>query len=211
MTRRTIRAIAALGLLLVAAAPSRAARADAAPTAAHSVDRARIVERARAEVAAQVSYDPSYRKLSYPGGDPDPRFGVCTDVVVRALRTVGIDLQQRVHEDILATPAAYPGIRADANIDHRRVGPLLTWLGRHAKRLPKGFGDDAARASWQPGDLVIWTFRTCPACSPDHIGIVSDRIGPRGLPLIIHNMGPTPTEDDHLDAWTVLGHFRIGD
>jgi len=190
------------------AAPAGASTSSAATTTATNA--ARIVERARAEVVAQVSYDPSYRRLSYPGGDLDARFGVCTDVVVRALRSVGIDLQRRVHEDILAAPSAYPRVRADANIDHRRVGPLKTWFERHAKRLPKGFEGDA-RASWRAGDVVAWAFRPCPACSPDHVGVVSDRVGPRGLPLVIHNIGPTPSEDDQLDAWTVLGHFRVGE
>jgi uncharacterized protein len=174
---------------------------------------ARIVARARTEVEREVSYDPTYVRLSfrdgtdtgrvvYPGGDLNPGHGVCTDVAVRALRAVGIDLQERVHADILARPSAYPAIAApDTNIDHRRVGPLLTYLRAH--ELSPGPND------WKAGDLVVWAFGSCPHCTPDHIGVVSDRIGPRGLPLVIHNIGPKPTEDDVLDAWTTLGHFRI--
>jgi uncharacterized protein len=172
-----------------------------------------IVARARAEVLRGVAYDPAYVRLRfrgetdtgrtvYPGGDLDPARGVCTDVVVRALRAVGVDLQERVHADVVARPTAYPGIGApDANIDHRRVGPLLVYLRAHASSPPA--------ADWAAGDVVVWAFSRCPHCAPDHIGIVSDRRGPRGLPLVIHNMGPKPTEDDVLDAWTVLGHFRI--
>jgi uncharacterized protein YijF (DUF1287 family) len=89
----------------------------------------------------------------------------------------------------------------DANIDHRRVGPLLTYLKAHAQA--------PAADDWQPGDVVVWAFERCPACSPDHVGIVSDRIGASGRPLVVHNIGPRPTEDDVLGAWTVLGHFRL--
>ena len=92
----------------------------------------------------------------------------------------------------------------DATIDHRRVGPLMTYLKRHAARLSN---DDPS--SYQAGDVVVISFNACPACSPQHVGIVSDKKGPRGLPLILHNIGPAPSEDDWLDAWTVLGHFRL--
>jgi hypothetical protein len=145
------------------------------------------------------------RRAVYPDGDLDPQRGVCTDVVIRALRGVGIDLQELVHKDILARHAAYPAVRTpDANIDHRRVGPMLTFLRAHAQTL----GLEAS-ADWRAADIVVWAFRPCPGCTPDHVGVVSDRVGPRGLPLVVHNMGPSPREDDVLDAWTVLGHFRM--
>jgi uncharacterized protein YijF (DUF1287 family) len=135
---------------------------------------------------------------------------VCTDVVIRSLRTTGIDLQQLVHEDILRRRTAYSTVtRPDRNIDHRRVTPMLTYLRTHATSLPKAFAEETDLATWEPGDVVVWAFKPCPACSPDHVGIVSDRKGPRGLPLVLHNIGPTPSEDDRLDAWTVLGHFRL--
>jgi len=171
------------------------------------------VARARGEVDRQVVYDPAYVRLSfragadtghvvYPGGDLDASRGVCTDVVVRALRAVGVDLQERVHADIVAHPAAYPRVTApDTNIDHRRVGPLLVYLRRHAVA--------PAPTDWQPGDIVVYAFNPCPRCTPDHVGIVSDRRGPRGKLLVIHNMGPRPSEDDVIDEWTQLGHFRL--
>jgi uncharacterized protein YijF (DUF1287 family) len=177
---------------------------------------AKIVARAREEVARRVVYDPAYVPLSfrdeedtgrgvYPGGDLDPHRGVCTDVVVRAFRDVGVDLQQLVHEDILARRAGYPAVRVpDANIDHRRVGPMLTFLRAHAEALRA-----EASADWKGADIVVWAFRSCPRCTPDHVGVVSDRTGPRGLPLVVHNIGPAPSEDDVLDAWTVIGHFRL--
>ncbi len=168
-----------------------------------------IVSRARLEVSRAVTYDSSYASLAYPNGDPSPDRGVCTDVVIRALRTTGTDLQELVHDDILRRPAAYATVaRPDRNIDHRRVSPMLVYLRAHATSLPTTF-EGAALATWQPGDVVVWGFRPCPACTPDHVGVVSDVRGPRGLPLALHNIGPVPSEDDRLDAWTVLGHFRV--
>lgn len=168
-----------------------------------------IVARARLEVARGVTYDPAWFAISYPNGDPAPDVGVCTDVVIRSLRTTGVDLQSRIHEDILERPAAYTTVKEpDRNIDHRRVTPMLTYLRAHAKNLPRSF-DEPSLASWEPGDVVVWAFRPCPSCKPDHVGIVSDRKGPRGLPLVLHNIGPRPTEDDRLDEWTILGHFRV--
>lgn len=169
-----------------------------------------VVARARLEVTREVEYDPAWFAIAYPNGDPVPEKGVCTDVVIRSLRTVGVDLQKLVHEDIKARPKAYTTVKSpDRNIDHRRVTPMLTYLKAHATNLPRTFEEGEARASWKPGDVVVWGFRACPACTPDHVGIVSDRVGPRGLPLVLHNIGPKPSEDDHLDAWTVLGHFRV--
>ncbi|WP_437276338.1 DUF1287 domain-containing protein [Sorangium sp. So ce375] len=189
-------------------APAPAAAPPAEPAVAPaSADP--IVARARLEVARGVAYDPAWVAIGYPNGDPAPDRGVCTDVVVRAVRAAGIDLQQKIHEDILARRAVYTTVeRPDRNIDHRRVGPMLTYLRAHATALPRTF-DEAAVRTWEPGDIVVWALKPCPSCRPDHVGIVSDRKGPRGIPLVLHNLGPTPTEDDVLDAWTVLGHFRI--
>lgn len=178
---------------------------------------ARVLARAREEVTRGVVYDGRYRTLTYrdgvdagrfvyPGGDLEPGRGVCTDVVVRALRAAGIDLQSAVHADIMAHPEPYARFvtHADANIDHRRVGPLMTYLERHATRLSL-----ASEASFAAGDIVVWTFASTAAGAPAHVGIVGDRPGPRGLPLVIHNLGPHPTEDDALDAWVRVGHYRL--
>ena len=163
-----------------------------------------VVARAREEVTRGVLYDPSWHTMPYPGGDVDPGLGVCTDVVIRGYRAAGIDFQKLVHEDVMSSAASYePWVKKpDATIDHRRVGPLLTYLRRHARSLP-------ANADYAPGDVVVISFTACPACGPQHVGVVSDRLGPRGVPLLIHNMGPTPREDDTLDSWTHLGHFRL--
>ena len=216
-----------LPLLTLAPAAKKAATAPVTVTATATATAAvtapvnptpspaeRVVARAREEVARGVSYDPGYFAMKYPGGDLDPSLGVCTDVVIRGYRAAGIDFQKLVHEDVLRAPRAYePWVKTpDANIDHRRVGPLLVYLRRHARSLP------LAR-DWAAGDVVVISFNACPSsllrggrpdgCNPAHIGVVSDKTGPRGIPLLIHNMGPTPREDDTLDAWTHLGHFRV--
>lgn len=167
-----------------------------------------VVERARLEVTRGVVYDSRYVDLSYPGGDVDPSRGVCTDVVIRALRAVGIDLQRLVHEDILRRPGAYKrsGKRADASIDHRRATALLVWFEAYTRVLPRQVETQEARTSYAPGDILVWSLHNNGRA--EHVGVVSDRKGPRGLPLVIHNIGPFPTEEDVLDGWQILGHFR---
>ncbi|MCL2726356.1 MAG: DUF1287 domain-containing protein [Polyangiaceae bacterium] len=202
--RHRILVVFAIVLALVTAVPSASADRPAASSESRA---ASVVLRARLEVERKVTYDPAYVVLAYPNGDVAVDRGVCTDVVIRAYRTVGIDLQARIHQDILRRPSAYTTVkRADANIDHRRVAPMLAYMRAHATAITSTFED---RSAWQPGDVVVWSFRPCPSCSPNHVGVVSDKTGPRGLPLVIHNIGPVPSEDDTLDAWTVLGHFRV--
>jgi uncharacterized protein YijF (DUF1287 family) len=187
----------ALGLALVRPAELRADDDRAA----------KIVARARGEVSRAVKYDPSYERIGYPGGDIDPSRGACTDLVVRALRAGGIDLQRALHDDVARAPTAYPEIATpDASIDHRRVPNVKAWLERHALRLTTRIDD---RAAWRPGDIVVWRFGICPACRPRHVGIVSDRKNGDGIPLVLHNIGPTAREEDVLAAWTIIGHFRL--
>ena len=175
-------------------------------TAAHAASVKKVLARARQEVERAVRYDGRWVSLAYPGGDVPADTGVCTDVAIRGFRAAGLDLQRLVHEDILRAPEAYERWvkRADASIDHRRVAPLDRFLKRHARAL--SIEDPKA---YEAGDVVILSFNPCPACSPQHIGIVSDRKGPRGLPLMLHNLGPSPSEDDTLDAWTRLAHYRV--
>jgi len=56
----------------------------------------------------RVSYDPGYFRMAYPNGDVPANKGVCTDVVIRAYRKFGIDLQRLVHEDMRANFGKYP-------------------------------------------------------------------------------------------------------
>lgn len=164
-----------------------------------------LVTAARRQIGVTVSYDPAYVRLPYPGGDVPASRGVCTDVVIRALRTQRIDLQQRVHEDMRAHFAKYPqewGLRGpDSNIDHRRVPNLQTWFERQGWSVPV----TSHAADYRAGDLVTWML---PGNLP-HIGIVSDRrtmIG--GTPLIIHNIGRGTREEDILFDHKITGHYR---
>lgn len=184
-------------LLAVLLLPWVCAQAEAEPAAL------RLIEAARGQVGVTLGYDGSYRRLDYPGGDVPIETGVCTDVLVRAFRALGFDLQLAVHEDMRAHFARYPqdwGLsRPDRNIDHRRVPNLETWLRRRGAALPRS--DDPA--DYQPGDIVSWRL---PGGLP-HIGIVSDR-RVDGRPLILHNIGAGAHEEDVLFAYRIEGHFR---
>lgn len=158
------------------------------------------VAAARRQVGVTLHYDPAYVVLPYPGGDVPLARGVCTDVVIRAFRAVGFDLQREVHEDMRSAFDAYPrlwGLRKpDRNIDHRRVPNLQVFFTRRGWALP----DDAAL---RPGDVVTWML---PGNLP-HIGIVSDRaVG--GTPLILHNIGAGTVEDDILHRYRITGRYR---
>ena len=165
----------------------------------------RLVAAALEQTTHAVRYDGSYRRIPYPGGDVPADTGVCSDVVVRAYRALGIDLQQRVHEDMRQDFAAYPrlwGLRApDPNIDHRRVPNLQAFFRRRGAQRPLG----AAGAGYAAGDLVTWML---PGNLP-HIGVVSDRRSDDGeRPLIVHNIGQGPQVEDMLFDYPITGHYR---
>jgi uncharacterized protein YijF (DUF1287 family) len=168
-------------------------------------DAARVVAAARAQVGVTLGYDGSYRRLDYPMGDVPIETGVCTDVVVRALRAIGIDLQREVSEDRRRDPAPYArhgrSARADRNIDHRRVPNLRLWFARHAESLPL---DASPPAAFVAGDIVTWKLPG----NLDHIGIVSDRSA-HGRPLVLHNIGRGAREEDVFTAWPIDGHYRL--
>ena len=165
----------------------------------------RLVAAALERTHHEVRYDGSYRRIPYPGGDVPDDVGVCTDLVIRAYRGVGIDLQKEVHEDISSEFRAYPrawGLeRPDPNIDHRRVLNLETFFRRWGEEL----FTSARAGGYRPGDLVTWIL---PSGNP-HIGIVVDRTTPDGRrPMIVHNLGRGPRVDDILFAYPIRGHFR---
>ncbi|MEH6420612.1 DUF1287 domain-containing protein [Pseudomonas sp. CGJS7] len=179
-------------------APTNAAQPDAAPSPP-------LVAAARAQIGVTRYYDPAYVRLAYPGGDVAIDRGVCTDVVIRALRTQGIDLQQSVHEDMRANFASYPttwrASSTDRNIDHRRVPNLRRWFERQRWSLPVSESAD----DYRPGDLVTWNL---PGNLP-HIGIVSDRKSwDRRRPLVLHNIARGTQEDDALFDYPITGHYR---
>jgi len=165
----------------------------------------RLVVAARKQIGVTKEYDPAYVALKYPGGDVPLRTGVCSDVVVRALRQVGIDLQKEVHEDMRRDFSAYPqkwGLRGpDKNIDHRRVPNLMRYFERHHTALREQL---TPPDSYQPGDIVAWDLGN----GMMHIGIVSDRKTGR-TPLIIHNIGSGAKEEDILLRYRVIGHYRV--
>ena len=152
-----------------------------------------------------VSYDGSYFSIEYPGGDVPSNIGVCTDVIVRSYRALGIDLQELVHLDMRSSFDNYPrnwGLsRPDPNIDHRRVPNLQTYFSRHGEVLP--ITDQPT--DYQPGDLVTWML---PGNLP-HIGIVVDRVSSDGKRhLIVHNVGQGTKLEDVLFGYEITGHYR---
>ena len=163
-----------------------------------------LVQAARAQIGVTRTYDPAYVELPYPGGDVPPDRGVCTDVVVRALRTQGLDLQQAMHEDMQTHFAKYPqqwGLTGpNANIDHRRVPNQMHWFQRQGWSKPL----TTQAADYAAGDIVAWKLNS----GPLHIGIVSDRKTSAGTPLVIHNIGNGTQEDDILFQHTIIGHYR---
>lgn len=171
---------------------------------AAAADRACLAAAARTQVGVTLHYDPAYTQLEYPLGDVPIERGVCTDVLIRAYRQFGIDLQQRVHEDMRAHFDRYPrnwGLqRPDRNIDHRRVPNLATFFARHGERLAIDQSDD----QWQAGDIVVWRL----ASGVPHIGLVSERRSATGAPLVLHNIGRGTREEDVLHAYTITGAFR---
>jgi uncharacterized protein YijF (DUF1287 family) len=151
-----------------------------------------------------------YIALAYPSGDVPRTIGVCTDVIIRALRNAGLDLQQALHDDIRRARAAYPMVkgRGDPNIDQRRVGTLLPYFKRHWQLRSTKLDDPADPL--RPGDVILMdTFPSRPG--PDHIGILSDRRGAQGLPLVINNWtnGTVTAEMDLLPLVPVLYRFRL--
>jgi uncharacterized protein YijF (DUF1287 family) len=170
----------------------------------------KIVEAARKQIGVTVKYDPAYVGIKYPGGDVPREKGVCTDVVVRALRdALDKDLQKLVHEDMKANFTKYPKIwdlkRPDKNIDHRRVPNLMKFFAR--KQISLDVAELMDPAKFQPGDLVTCTV---PPHLP-HIMIVSDRKSADGIPLVIHNIGRGTKEEDRIGDFPLTGHFRWKD
>ena len=164
-----------------------------------------MVEAAVGQTAYTVSYDPSYVRLDYPGGDVPAERGVCSDVIVRAFRKVGVDLQREVHEDMRANFAAYPkkwGLaRPDPNIDHRRVPNLMTFFEREGKAQAV-----TSRAEdYLPGDVVAWDL----GGGIMHIGIVTNKWSDETRSyLIVHNIGSGARLENVLFSWRIIGHYR---
>ena len=164
-----------------------------------------IVQAARTQIGQTTIYDPAYVGLKYPGGDVPLERGVCTDVIIRALRNgAGLDLQKLVHEDMKKAFAKYPKIwglkKTDRNIDHRRVPNLSCYFEREGYSL----GASKNKRDYLAGDLVA-----CLVGKRPHIMIVSDEKAEDGTPLVIHNIGSGTKEENTLFAFKITGHFRL--
>jgi uncharacterized protein YijF (DUF1287 family) len=152
-----------------------------------------------------VEYDPTYFSIPYPNGDVPANKGVCTDVIIRAYRKLGIDLQKEVHEDMKKNFSLYPkkwGLtRPDKNIDHRRVPNLMVFFERHGKTLPKS----TVASDYHVGDLVCWDL----GGGITHIGVVVDKKSDdQKRHLIVHNIGRGQELADCLFQFKIIGHFR---
>jgi uncharacterized protein YijF (DUF1287 family) len=175
------------------------------PQAGRPDPNAVVLAAARAQIGKTVHYDGSYRMMKYPGGDVPLDRGVCTDVLIRAFRAAGVDLQVLVHQDMSRAFGAYPqawGLsRPDANIDHRRVPNLKVFFERRGKSLPIS----ALPEAYVAGDIVAWRL---PSGVP-HIGLVSSAtVSDGSRPLVIHNIGRGVQEEDTLFLYPITGHYR---
>ncbi len=170
----------------------------------HAAPADQLALAAKGQIGVTLRYDPRYERLAYPGGDVPLERGVCTDVVVRAYRKLGIDLQQLVHEDMRKDWSAYPKLwqlkRPDRNIDHRRVPNLQTFFGRHGTKL----ANSSNGADYKVGDIVTWIV---PPRLP-HVGIIAAEKSAAGVPLVIHNIGSGTKMEDILFAFPITGHYR---
>lgn len=165
----------------------------------------RLSAAALALTKQNVTYDPSYFRIDYPNGDVPADKGVCTDVIIRAYRKVGIDLQKEVHEDMKANFDSYPNIwglkKTDRNIDHRRVPNLMTFFTRKGKNLTTS----AKAEEYQPGDIVTWDL----GGNTPHIGIIIGQLSEdKQRPLIVHNIGGGQEISDCLFKFRITGHYR---
>jgi hypothetical protein len=165
------------------------------PSAARGDFGARLAAAARRQTSHLVFYNPAYKQIPYPMGDVAPFFGVCTDVVVRAYRALGIDLQVLVHKSGVGT--------GDTNIDHRRVDVLRRFFARAGTSLPITRNP----ADYRPGDIVTY-YMPDGWFSKTHIAIVAAEKTPLGVPLVVHNRGWGVQAEDWLFAETITGHYR---
>jgi len=161
----------------------------------------KFVSGAKWQVGKTLSYDPEYVGLKFPNGDIDISKGVCTDVVVRALRTLNIDLQERIYNHKKTHPKLYHGLygtdKLDPNIDHRRVKNIQVYLKSRGYQI---------KGNFKPGDIVVWKL---PGSNLDHIGVCSNKLNAKGEPYIIHNVGAGAKEEDVLRSYNIVDHFRI--
>lgn len=169
---------------------------------AFAIKSQQIVLDARQQIGQTLYYDPAYTTLKYPMGDVPMIKGVCTDVIIRALRLQGVDLQKLIHEDMKKNFAVYPkkwGLKStDRNIDHRRVPNIMTYFNRQ--------GYEIKDKNYKAGDIVTWDLGK----GLVHIGIISNQKSlVNSTPLVIHNIGSGTQENNILFDYKITGHYRI--
>lgn len=152
-----------------------------------------------------IKYTPDYVSIKYPNGDVPAKTGVCTDVVIRAYRKLGIDLQKEVHEDMKANFSKYPkkwGLKkTDTNIDHRRVPNLEVFFERKGEKLTVSQNPN----DYKTGEIVTWMI----GGKLPHIGIVTHKKSPDGKrPMIVHNVGGGQVLEDCLFSYEIVGRYR---
>lgn len=175
------------------------------PSGAKATPLEKMIADAVEQTTYTVTYDPAYVKLDYPMGDVPLDRGACSDVIIRAFRKAGVDLQATVHEDMKNNFAAYPkrwGLsQPDTNIDHRRVANLMTYFEREGKA--QKISNEAP--DYLPGDVVAWDL----GGGTTHIGLVIDQKSPVSPNyLVVHNIGAGAQIQDVLFAWQIIGHYR---
>lgn len=204
--------VVAIAVFLVIRSPVLQITAHRPPTMDALTSRARLIlEGALAEVENETRYEEEYMVLDYPGGDVPANTGVCTDLVIRAVRNAGIDLQKELHEDRLAHPEVYPideWVEKEANpsIDHRRCRNLAVWFDRFAETLPTKW-DAGTRENWQPGDVVFYVVRG--SDDPTHVAIVSNKKTWRGMPFRIELTPPKSIESRPIIYAPIISGARI--
>ena len=158
--------------------------------------RLNLVAAATEQMGDMTYYNPAYISLSYPMGDVPSAYGVCSDVIVRAYRRLGIDLQELVHRARVGS--------GDANIDHRRTSVLRKFFRRFGETLPiTDYPED-----YKPGDIVTY-HRPFGRTSNSHIAIVSNELAPSGRPYVLHNRAWGVQKEDALFSDKITGHYRF--
>jgi len=163
----------------------------------------KLCDAAITQTKKNVTYDGSYFRIPYPGGDIPDSLGVCTDVIIRAYRKIGYDLQKLVHEDMKRAFGEYEkrrkNGRIDPNIDHRRCPNLETFFGRYGKKLPV----TDIHADYKPGDIVFWDV------AAGHVGMVVHAYENDSAKLmVVHNIGSGPRLENYLFKSKITGHYR---
>jgi hypothetical protein len=206
LTRLAVLTLAPVLACLALARPA-AAQSNASVESRRREFLQRLVAAAIERTHHVVRYDPAYVRIPYPDGDVPADTGVCTDEIIRSYRSVGVDLQKEVHEDMAQNFDLYPRrwrwlrSRPDPNIDQRRVPNLMVFFWRKGESRPLSSRAD----DYAPGDLVTWDL----GGGVPHIGIVVDQKSPQsGRFLIVHNIGQGPRMEDVLFNCKMTGHYR---